>query len=218
MKKLLIIVPVLASLLIVIMSYSLLKDGLNIDSIKFKEEYESLNNEKIKINIPNNNPIVYASYKKVIDIIENDTAVIYFGFPECPWCRNAVPVLFDAAKEMGIDKIYYYNALDIRDKKSLDNNKIVIEKEGTEEYKQLVKLMYQYLPAYEGLNDETIKRLYFPTVLFIKEGNIIGLHKSTVDTQNDSNIPLNKKQYNELKTIYTDYMNKTFDIICDESC
>lgn len=196
------------------------------DAIKFKEEYESLNETKdrngkeyIKVNIDEKNPIVYADYEKVVDLIKNDTAVIYFGFPECPWCRNAVPVLLDTAKELGIEKIYYYNALSIRDKKSLDESgNIVVEEEGTKEYKELVELLYDYLPVYDGLNDETIKRLYFPTVLFVKDGKIIGLHNSTVESQKNPYDGLNKEQYEELKIIYYDYLNKTFEIFCDDAC
>ena len=82
------------------------------DSVKFKNEYESLNNKDtgynkkyLEMNIDEDNPIVYVEFDELINIIKNDTAIIYFGFPECPWCRNAVPVLLDVANELGIDKI-----------------------------------------------------------------------------------------------------------------
>ena len=171
------------------------------------------------MNIDKENPMVYVEFDELIDIIKNDTAVIYFGFPECPWCRNAVPVLLDAAKELGIEKIYYYNAVSIRDKKSIDENgNIIIEEEGTKEYKKLVELLYDYLPIYDGLNNDEIKRLYLPTVLFVKNGKILGLHTSTVDSQNDPFTKLNNEQYEELKSIYFDYINKAFEIVCDEAC
>ena len=219
-----ILISLMAIICIFIIGFKYKKE--DNDAIKFKKEYESLNETKnkngkeyIKVNIDKINPIVYADYDKVINLIKNDTAVIYFGFPECPWCRNAVPVLLDTAKELGIEKIYYYNALSIRDKKSLDESgNIVVEEEGTKEYKELVELLYDYLPVYDGLNDETIKRLYFPTVLFVKNGKIIGLHNSTVESQKNPYDGLNKEQYEELKTIYYDYLNKTFEIFCDDAC
>ena len=112
----------------------------NSDAIKFKQEYENLNEvedgEKTykTISISEDNPMVYSKYDEIEKIFTDQTGVIYFGFPECPWCRNAVPVLIDAAKEIGIDKIYYFNALKIRDVKTLDENgNIVIEKDGTDE-------------------------------------------------------------------------------------
>lgn len=196
------------------------------DSIKFKKEYESLNGktndykkEYSSILIDENNPIVYVTYDEIINIIKNDTAIIYFGFPECPWCRTAIPVLLDSANEMGIDKIYYFNALSIRDKKSLDKDgNIIVEEEGTEEYKEIVKLLYDFLPSYEGLNDETIKRLYFPTVVFIKNGKVVKSHIGTLDSQEDPYKKLTNEQYMELKEIYSDYINEAFEIVCDEAC
>ena len=143
--------------------------------------------------------------------------MIYFGFPECPWCRNAVPVLIETAKEIGIDKIYYFNALSIRDKKHLnENGKIVVDEEGTEEYKELVDLLYDYLGEYEGLNDSSIKRLYFPTVVFIKNGNILGMHIGTVNTQTDPSEELTTQQIEELKKIYTKYMLEVLGTMCND--
>ena len=223
MKKEIILLIVLVISVILI---SLKLPVVENDAIKFKKEYEELNNKDtgynkkyIEMNIEKENPMIYVSYDKLINIIKNDTAIIYFGFPECPWCRNAVPVLIDTAKELGIDKIYYYNAVTIRDKKTLDEKgNIIIEEEGTKEYKELVELLYEHLPIYDGLNDNKIKRLYLPTVLFVKNGKILGLHTSTVDSQKDPYKKLTNEQYQELKSIYFDYINKVFEIVCDESC
>lgn len=227
MKKMILsMLIVIAISTITIISIFVLNKEAN-DSIKFKQEYENINdkiNEKlkkkyIKLNIDKKNPMIYATYDEIIDLIEEGTGIIYFGFPECPWCRSALPVLLDAAKELDIDKIYYFNALSLRDKKSLDEDgNILTEEKGTDEYKKIVNLLYSYLPVYEGLNDETIKRLYFPTVIFINEGNIVGIHTSTVTSQKDPYKKLNNNQYQELKNIYLDYINKVYDIFCDKTC
>ena len=37
---------------------------------------------------------------------EKETAVFYFGYPDCPWCKEAVPILKEVAKQFH-DKIYY---------------------------------------------------------------------------------------------------------------
>ena len=157
------------------------------------------------------------TYSDIKNLITSGTGVIYFGFPECPWCRNAVPVLLDAAKESGINTIYYFNALSIRDKKHLDENgQIVVDDEGTEEYKELVELLYEYLDEYGGLNDSSIKRLYFPTVVFVKDGKVIGAHSGTVATQQDPNVILTSNEKNELKSIYSEYMLETLGSICTD--
>lgn len=199
----------------------------NNDSIKFKEEYESLNGkydnvrerEYLDVNISSDNPVKYATFTEISDLIDHGTGIIYFGFPECPWCRNAVPVLLEAAETTGVDTIYYFNALDIRDEKFLDaNGEIVTTKEGTEEYKQLLKKLDKYLSVYDGLNDDSIKRLYFPTVFFIKEGVVIGNHIGTVDSHTDSKVKLNSEQKLELKNIYEEFMMKVLDSSCDKEC
>ena len=198
----------------------------NSDAIKFKEEYESLNNKDngydgkyLRISINDDNVIKYASFEELIDLLDKGTGVIYFGFPECPWCRNAVPSLLEAADSTGIEQIYYFNAVDIRDQKTLDaNGEVITTKEGTEEYKELLKKLDKYLLPYDGLNDESIKRLYFPSVYFIKDGVVIGKHIDTVESHTDASKELNEKQKLELKGIYENYMMEILDSSCDKEC
>lgn len=225
-KNILLIVTVILASIALILSLYTFKDKVIKDNIKFKNEYESLNGklnshdkEYVKVELDDDNPYVYATYDEVMDILKNKTGVIYFGFPECPWCRNMVPVLADAAKELGIKNIYYFNALDMRDIKSLDEDgNIVTEKEGTKEYYELIEALGDSIGSYEGLNDDSIKRLYFPTVVFVKDGKILNAHIGTLDSQEDPYVVLNKNQKNELKNIYIDNINKVYDILCDEAC
>lgn len=196
------------------------------DERKFEKEYESLNgkyNEETKkktmtIDIMEDNNIKYATVNEIIELLENGTGVIYFGFPECPWCRNAVPVLIKTALEYDIDPIYYYNAYSIRDTKHLENGTIVTDKEGTEEYNKILELLGSKASIYEGLENEEIKRLYFPTVVFVKNGEIVDVVVGTVDSQDDPFISLTKEQTDELEKKYTDGINKVYDILCDENC
>ena len=244
----------LALLLIISCIAIYLKTNQN-DSIKFKNEYESLNNKDnskgkkyLSININKDNTIKYASFKEIENILTTGTGIIYFGFPECPWCQTYVKYLNEVAKEVGVEKIYYYNILEdrtndteeykeivsvlkelskiyyfnayeIRDKKYLDeSNEIITEKEGTKEYKKLIEIMYDELGEYEGLNDQTIKRLYFPTVVFIKDGKIINTHIGTLDEQEDPYTPLTEKQKDTLKNIYKTNILKIKDTECNDKC
>lgn len=199
-------------------------DTKDTDSVKFKTEYEEYNDQKnslgkdyLQVSISDQNVIKYSTYDEVFEILEGKTGVIYFGFPTCPWCRNLVPVLLDAADEVGIDTIYYLNAVEERDKKYLDEDgEIVVEKEGTEEYYELVEKLDSVLGEYEGLNDSSIKRLYFPTVVFVKDGKIVGSHIGTVDSQTDPSIALTDEQYEELKSLLAKNMTKL--ISCDGAC
>ena len=199
----------------------------------FKNEYESLNgktNESGKIypeiSLENDEIIRYATIKDLENIFENKkTGAIYFGFPECPWCRNAVPVLLDSAKEAGLGKIYYMNVLNMRDKKVLnENGEVVTENKGTSDYFKILNWLDSILPDYKitDKNNNEIstneKRLYVPIVVFVKDGEIVGYHSDTVESQNDPYELLTTKQKRELKNIYTELIHKMLDDLCDESC
>ena len=49
--------------------------------------------------------------REIIKIMKNGTGVVYLGFPECPWCQSYVKMLNEVAKDVGIEKIYYYNVV-----------------------------------------------------------------------------------------------------------
>ncbi len=240
-KLLVIIVPILCVLLIGLSYIKITKDlkGTTEDSIKFKEEYESLNNKKIdstksylNINIDSKNMIKYSNYDEIIDVIENKTGIIYLGFPECPWCRNLVPVLLEAAKENNIDTIYYLNIKNERDSWEVidgnlqyskdENNK---EIKGSEGYFKLLKVLDEYLSDYIiSYEDKTYevgeKRLYAPTVVFVRDGEIIDLHVSTVASQEDPYKKLTQKQHDELYNIFEDSMKIMINSTCslESSC
>lgn len=193
------------------------------DEVKFKNEYENLNNQKnengkkyVKVKIPMDNTIEYLTIDETLDFLDNKTGILYFGFPQCPWCRTAIPILIQAAKE-NETKIYYNNALSIRDEKKLSKGKIIITKKGTKKYYKLIKKLDKYLPEYEGLKDKSIKRLYFPTVVFVMGGKVVGIHVGTLDSQKNPYKPLDKKQENQLKKIYTKNIEKIYGV-CDDKC
>lgn len=191
---------------------------------RFKLEYESLNGQKtddgreyMEVNINNDNKIVYADYKTIFDVLDG-TGVIYFGFPECPWCRNAVPVLLEAAEESGIKQIYYLNNHDDRDTKVLKDGEVITEKEGTSNYNKLLEKLGDKASVYEGLEDKTIKRLYYPTVVFVKNGEITDYIEGTVESQEDPYTALTKDQRQELKDKYKSAINNLLSCEQDSKC
>lgn len=189
-KKLMVVIDILlGAILVGIMTFGIYQ-YLKSDGEKFKAEYEALNNENVNINISKNNPIKYVTLDEVFDIIQNKTGVIYFGFPGCPWCRNMIPVLFEAAKNNNIDTIYYFNPRDIR-------------KSDNEDYNKLKEILNEYLSE-----DENGQVLYVPDVYFIKDGKIVGHHLGTVDSQEDPTISLTDEEKNELLDIFNELFEK----------
>lgn len=129
------------------------------DAVKFASEYDSVDEDNV---------FVYAEIDEIIDILENGTGIVYFGFPECPWCNQYVAYLDEVAKSEGIDTIYYYN---IREDRS--NN--------TDEYLQIVDFLSNYLSEDEDGNP----RVYVPAVVFVNNGSIVAFDDETSQDVDD---------------------------------
>ncbi len=236
MKKGSMIVIIIVFLFSIFMGYRYFEDKKETtskDAVTFKKEYEALNNRvnpnnnKLypEVSISNDNPVKYSSYDEIFEVLKSGTGVIYFGFPECPWCRNLVPVMLSAAKEVEIDTIYYLNIKDDRDVLMLnENGDIITEKEGNKKYFELVEKLDSILDDYiltynDGKSVSTgEKRIYTPLLIFVKNGKIIAHHTDTVDSQTNPYVALNDRQSEELLLKLINYMSKISASVCDESC
>ncbi|MEE0699547.1 MAG: thioredoxin family protein [Bacilli bacterium] len=188
MKKL---VALLLTFLLVITGCTVTKveDETETDAIKFNKEYPSVSKDNV---------YKYATYNNVIDTIENGSGIIYLGFPTCPWCKQATPVLNESAKNRDVKEILYYNFKDIR-----ENN--------TEEYQRLVSLLSDYI----GKDTEGNKRIGAPTVVFVQNGKIKGVHVDTVEGHDASKRKMTEEETNNLKQIYTDLIDMVYNDECD---
>ena len=165
------------------------------DSLKFKKEYESLNDKYYKISINKDNTIKYSSYKEVFDVINSKTGIIFFGYPEDDDSRFAIEVLTKVIKSKGFDiTIYYLNIFNDRDSYTIENDEVVYEKDkngndiiGTEEYHELVNILDEYLYEYIlYLGDEkeyntNTKYIHLPSIVFVKDGKVFTLEYADVD-------------------------------------
>ena len=234
MKYIKYVIAVLLVCLAVFVVYFMTNKDKDTDAVKFKEEYESLNgvmanddNAYPSLSINKKNQVIYASYDKLFEILDKGTGVIYLGFPECPWCRNAVPVLLDAVSDHSSLNIYYMNMLNERDTKELDaNGNIVTTKKASDNYYKLLKKLDEYLDEYttEDKNGNKVslqeKRVYVPLVLFVKDGVIKSVHSDTVESQTNPFVTLTKKQKEELREIYSNALNTIDSNTCstETSC
>jgi len=209
---------------------------ITADEKKFKNEYESLNGaeKNRKIDIMEDNNVKYISMDEAAKMLDSGSGVIYFGFAGCPWCRNAVPVLLNAAKSTELDTIYYVNVRpdskkenDIRDEYTLDSrNKAKKTKDAKESYYQVLLALANNLNDYVLKTDSGKKvntgekRLYAPTVVVVKKGVVIGFHEGTYaehDMDKNGNLPdLTKDQEKDLLSVYTKMIAKYQDDNCNE--
>lgn len=220
--KIIVIVSISILVLILIGAFF----GLNEKktTMNFKKEYESLNgqtdrngNKYQNLSIDSDNVIQYANYKKIFNILEQGTGILLFCAPESLECRNIVPILLDTADEVGADTIYYLNPSSDREQKEKNKEgKIITTKKGTKEYNQLLEKLDSILNFYEELDDPSIKRVYFPTIIFVKEGEIISSYLENTDQQEEKNLELSKAQIDMLKAEFMDKMSQI--ITCDETC
>lgn len=118
------------------------------DSEKFALEYPLVGNDNI---------FVYRTAAETINILANGTGVVFMGFKECPWCQYYAMFLHDAARETGINKIFY---CDIREDRQ--NN--------TDSYQRIVSIFSGSLQY----DDEGRPRVYVPDLTVVNGGNITG--------------------------------------------
>lgn len=149
---------------------------------KFRSEYQQVTDEE--------HVFEYVSADQILYMIENKkTALIVLGFKECPWCQALMPVLNEAAKNEEVEKVYYLDIKTMRDDTT------------TSEHKKYLMLK----EAFSEAVDESKDRLNAPTVIFLKDGELVDYHIDTVITHvmNDNNVlpPLTKDEHKELLEI-----------------
>lgn len=216
-------VILIAAIIIVVL---VIKDNKKIeyreDALKFEEEYEALNNQGNKYNdkkyleldISKDNAIEYATEEEIVKVLEEGSGVIYFGFPNCPWCRAMINPLLETAKENNVKKIYYLNILELRDSYKLDGKKVLRTKEGSDAYYKILDELADYLKDYsitdaKGKEYATgVKRLYAPTVVMVKKGEVKAFHEDVVESLEEPYAGLTEEQDKELRTIFNDMIAK----------
>ena len=188
----------LLALICLIVFKILLKSNDNTnDSIRFKNDYESLNEtlsqddrEYPSVSISTDNVAHYSNIEEIIDLFNsNKDGVVYFGEPSCIYCRSAVQVLIDTSLDTEIDKIYY-----------LDTSKV---NKGNNNYITLLEKLGSDLLDNNEIN--------IPLVIFITDGQIVSYNIGTLFSQTDAYTPLDKWQIMGLGEIYKNGINNVVE-------
>lgn len=127
------------------------------DAARFKTAYSR---------VANDNRFVFASAGEVLEKFESGSGLIFLGFQQCPWCQQLAPIVDEAAKAEGLDKIYY---LDIRHARETNDAT----------YKKMVEKLKPHLRTDENGQP----RVYVPDVTALKDGRVVGhfLQETTAD-------------------------------------
>lgn len=195
-KRIIILVSVIILFMIGVVSLVLFlkKDKKAVsDMEKFSAEYHE---------VSKNNVFVYRNIDEIINILEKGTGIVYLGFPECKWCQRYTKYLNEVAMDMGISKIYYYN---IREDRKLN----------TENYQKIVSILENYLQN----DEEGNKRIYVPSVIALKKGEIVGFDDETAWDTKGFETPdeyWNTDEVNDLKEKLEKMIADTGSNICTE--
>ena len=120
---------------------------------KFSTEYTLVDSENI---------FEYNSIDEVIDILSNQTGIVFMCTPESNWCQHYAYHLNNICKKNNIQKIHYINITEYREL-------------NTTKYQKLVDLLENYI----YVNDIGIKKIYMPDLTFVKNGEIIAHDNET---------------------------------------
>ena len=195
-KRIIILVSVIILFMIGVVSLVLFlkKDKKTVsDMEKFSAEYHE---------VAKNNVFVYRNIDEIINILEKGTGIVYLGFTECKWCQRYTKYLNEVAMDMGISKIYYYN---IREDRKLN----------TENYHKIVSILENYLQN----DEEGNKRIYVPSVIALKKGEIVGFDDETAWDTKGFETPdeyWNTDEVNDLKEKLEKMIADTGSNICTE--
>jgi len=75
------------------------------DATKFKADYSR---------VADDNRFVVSTSDEILAKFDSGDGLIFLGFKQCPWCQALAPIVDEAAKKEGLDKIYYLDISDAR--------------------------------------------------------------------------------------------------------
>lgn len=158
------------------------------DQEAFAEEYH----------ITTSNIYNYHTSKEILEQIEDGSAVIFMAYPENKWSLFYADLLNQIAKECGLKEIYYYNFKNDRS----NNNHY---------YESIVKKLHSYLPN----NDYQNINIYAPTLIIVKNGQIIYFDDETSIVRGNEEVDLYwtaekiAKKKNEISSYIYAYLGET---------
>ena len=147
----------------------------------------------------------YVTMYEALQLRDDDSfnGILYFGFPGCPWCQAAIPIMHEVSQQTETDVFYVSRRHDLR--------------EG--EWNEWDEEMALWLDEQIGLqwHDFTPDggtyrpNIFVPQIVHLRNGVIVSDHRNTVDSheavENDAGervVPeMTTEERSELLEIYT---------------
>ena len=157
--------------------------GNNSDAEAIREDYPE---------VAKNNVFVRTDVETILEILEGERdGIIVFAFPECPWCQGVLPLLNIAARNVGVDTIYYYNPKEIRS-------------ELAPEYQRIITHLGEFLSN----DEEGNPRLFVPDIYVVVNGEILGQANEMAEDTDNHETYFTRERNRELIEIYKDLLRQ----------
>ena len=118
--------------------------------------------------LPKENHFEVTDQETLTSILTHGTAIVFLGFPECPWCQAYIPMLEEALSENEAMCTYY---------------NIYWDKENDREYyDSIADLLISQNDSGEEIiqyDNDGLPRIYMPLVLFVEKGRITAFDNET---------------------------------------
>ena len=144
--------------------------------------------------VPADNDFEQITFDEAIDIFKNgDSAILYFGFPKCPWCQEAVPILKEEAAKAGKEVLYVQTRDDELNRLYTDEQRDEIE---------------PYISEYMEKDDDGNPAIFVPLVINVKDGKAVAGHVGTVDGHDAHERSMTEDEKKQLTEIYSSLLNE----------
>lgn len=130
------------------------------------------------------------------DINDKQSRIVYFGFKDCPYCNDLLPILTDINSHFK-QEIYY---IDTRKNPNWKSNLDIDDYD----------LLLTHIGKYLNKDEDNKLHLYVPTIIFINEGKIIKFI-SPYEYDVDEGLPrdIELDMYHDIDTSFQKYMEVT---------
>ena len=169
MKK--VVVIFLISCCLLLTGCSVKKVDELTDAEKFAQEF----------NIDDKNNFVYTNIDEILDILNNETAIILFADSDDERSLKATNIIYEQSKECSVEKIYYFNPE-------------ISEKKQTKKYQKLSEEIENMIDD----DDFTV-----PSLFAVKDGKVVNYCNNFSSEEELSEEYLTKKKLKQIKEDYS---------------
>ena len=140
----------------------------NLEPAPTKEPVKEKNLTVEYTTLPEDNAFYYMEKEDLVSFLEHGTGILFFGFPECPWCQAYLPIANDVLLQAEA-KCGYYN--------------IYTDKtEDREFYDEIGNLLVSQNDTEEEIihyDNDGKQVIFMPLILFVSEGRITAFDNET---------------------------------------